>query len=116
MDKRHVAAFRNNFLPYSETFIHDELRHHVRYHPTVFARTWRNEDRFPGHEVVYLEKIPGETKFVEKFIYEKFRKSWTFDAAFKKNKKNVVMGTIIRIIFSVTFSQRSLSSSIFFSS
>jgi glycosyltransferase involved in cell wall biosynthesis len=49
-----VAVLRNQFLPYSETFIHDELRHHERYRPTVLARNALNEDRFSGHEVVAI--------------------------------------------------------------
>jgi glycosyltransferase involved in cell wall biosynthesis len=53
-----VALLRNNFLPYSETFIHDELRHHERYEAVVLARQWRNAERFPGHEVVAVERIP----------------------------------------------------------
>ena len=57
--RRRVALFRNNFLPYSETFIHDELRFHERYDSTVMARTLRNADRFPGHDVVAVDEIPG---------------------------------------------------------
>ena len=58
--RRHVGLFRNVFLNYSETFIHDELRNHRRYQTTVFTRQWRNHDRFPGHRVEYVEKAPGE--------------------------------------------------------
>ena len=76
--KRNVAVFRNNFLPHSETFIHDELHHHRRYEATVFARTWRNADRFPGHTVVFLEKIPGRKRPLKYFFYSRFRKSWTY--------------------------------------
>ena len=50
-----VALLRNNFLPYSETFIHDELRFHERYDVAVFARKVLNADRFPGHRVFALE-------------------------------------------------------------
>ncbi|MBX7150018.1 glycosyltransferase [bacterium] len=83
--KKYVAVFRNNFLPYSETFIHEELKHHERYEPTVFARTWRNTERFPGHRVIYLEKIPGQKKPLEKFIYNRFRKSWSFEKEFRQS-------------------------------
>ncbi len=51
-----VAVLRNNFLPYSETFIHDELRSHVRYKPFVLARACRNLDRFQGHDVTAIER------------------------------------------------------------
>jgi len=57
--KRRVALFRNNFLPYSETFIHDELRFHVRYEVTVMARTLRNEERFKGHKIVAVDHLAG---------------------------------------------------------
>jgi colanic acid/amylovoran biosynthesis glycosyltransferase len=57
--KRRVALFRNRFLPYSETFIHDQIRHHERYEVTVMARRRVNADRFPGHRVAAVEEIPG---------------------------------------------------------
>jgi len=50
-----VAVLRNQFLPYSETFIHDELRCHERYAPTVLARREIDPARFPGHRVVAIE-------------------------------------------------------------
>ena len=53
-----VAVVRNHFLPYSETFIHDELRHHRRYQATVFTRRWRNARRYPGHRVIAVERLP----------------------------------------------------------
>jgi colanic acid/amylovoran biosynthesis glycosyltransferase len=59
-EKRHVGLFRNVFLHYSETFIHDELRHHERYEATVFTRQWKNHAQFPGHQVEYVEKLPEE--------------------------------------------------------
>ena len=82
--KPNVAVFRSNFLPYSETFIHDELRNHIRYNVTVFARTWRNADRFPGHDVVFIEKEPGFRNRAEYIYYRNFRKSWTFDRVLSK--------------------------------
>ena len=57
--RRKVALIRTNFLPYSETFIHDELRHHQRYDATVMARQHRNADRFTGHRVVAVESVPA---------------------------------------------------------
>lgn len=45
------ALFRNNFLPLSETFIHDELRFHERYRGVVFSRRHINSHIFSGHEV-----------------------------------------------------------------
>ncbi len=53
--RRRVALVRNTFLPYSETFIHDEIRHHERYDVTVLARKHQNPGRFPGHDVAAVE-------------------------------------------------------------
>jgi glycosyltransferase involved in cell wall biosynthesis len=53
-----VAVWRNNFLPYSETFIHDQLRFHERYRAVVFCRTRRNAALFPHEPTVALEEIP----------------------------------------------------------
>lgn len=44
--KRRVAVFTERFLPYSQTFIHDELRAHQRYEAHVFCGRRLNEDRF----------------------------------------------------------------------
>jgi len=53
-----VALWRNNFLPYSETFIHDQLRFHERYRAVVFCRQRRNAGLFPHEPTVALEEIP----------------------------------------------------------
>ena len=50
--------WRNNFLPYSETFIHDQLRFHERYRAVVFCRQRRNAELFPHDPIVALEEIP----------------------------------------------------------
>jgi len=67
--KRRVALVRNIFLPYSETFIHDELRHHERYEATVFARQWCNAERFPGHRVIAIERIPDRRHPLASLLY-----------------------------------------------
>lgn len=41
------ALFSTSFLPYSQTFVHDELRAHVRYAADVFCKDRLNADRFP---------------------------------------------------------------------
>lgn len=46
-DGRRAAIFCRTYLPYSETFIHDQLRHHVRWEAEVFCRETANLDRFP---------------------------------------------------------------------
>lgn len=44
---RRVAVFTRTFLPYSQTFIYDEVRAHERYEVETFAAARENEDRFP---------------------------------------------------------------------
>jgi len=46
-----VAVFTERYLPYSQTFIHDELRAHTRYEAHVFCGRRLNEDRFPYQPV-----------------------------------------------------------------
>ncbi len=89
-EKRRVALFRNNFLPYSETFIHDELRHHVRYAATVMARRQRNTDRFPGHDVVAVESIPDRRRHLASALYGIFGISPFIDRAMSRGNFNIV--------------------------
>ena len=42
-----VAVFTQRYLPYSQTFIYDEIRHHRRYAVEVFTGETMNLDRFP---------------------------------------------------------------------
>ena len=60
--------WRDSFAPYSETFIYDELRHHVRWDATVFATERLNADRFPWDDVVTLDG-PPVVGAVEKLAY-----------------------------------------------
>ncbi len=78
---KRVALFRNNFLPYSETFIHDELRHHMRYEATVIARQHRNADHFPGHNVVAVEQIPERRRHLTSLWYSATARSSLIDKA-----------------------------------
>ncbi len=41
------ALFSTSFLPYSQTFVHDELRAHTRYTADVFCKDRLHADRFP---------------------------------------------------------------------
>jgi glycosyltransferase involved in cell wall biosynthesis len=51
-----VALFRGNFLPYSETFIFDQIRHHERYRVLVLARRHFNARRFPVEDIATIER------------------------------------------------------------
>jgi colanic acid/amylovoran biosynthesis glycosyltransferase len=42
-----VALFNTNFLPYSQTFVYEEIRHHTRYAVEVFCRRRLLAERFP---------------------------------------------------------------------
>jgi glycosyltransferase involved in cell wall biosynthesis len=46
-----VALFNTVFLPYSQTFVYEELRRHERYEVEVFCRSRRLPDRFPFEPV-----------------------------------------------------------------
>lgn len=48
-----VALFADRFLPYSQTFIYEEIRAHERYAVDVFCKERRNADRFPHDRVVH---------------------------------------------------------------
>lgn len=48
-----MALFTSSFLPYSQTFIHDEIRFHRRYRVEVFTTRRQNAERFP-HAPVHL--------------------------------------------------------------
>lgn len=79
-DELRVAVLRNQFLRYSETFIHDELRHHERYRPTVLARQVLNEERFQGHEVVAITSKSRPAPWASLW-YGVAARSQAFDAA-----------------------------------
>ena len=49
--KPRVALFNTNFLPYSQTFVYEEIRRHERYAVEVFCRTRLLADRFPYEPV-----------------------------------------------------------------
>lgn len=46
-----IALFNTNFLPYSQTFVYEEIRQHVRYDVEVFCRTRLLAERFPFEPV-----------------------------------------------------------------
>jgi glycosyltransferase involved in cell wall biosynthesis len=54
---RRVAMFREDFLPYSQTFVFEELRLLERYAVDVFAWRRLNETLFP-HEPVHVGGVP----------------------------------------------------------
>src|SRR5262245_40311090 len=57
MSLRRVAMFREDFLPFSQTFVFEELRLLQRHRVDVFAWRRLNEALFP-HEPVYVGGLP----------------------------------------------------------
>ncbi|MBX7151661.1 glycosyltransferase [bacterium] len=87
--KKRVAVFRTNFLPPSETFIHNELIYHERYEVTVFARRWMNAELFPGHDVIALTSHLKKRR-LESMVFDLSMQSWTFDRVFRQRRFNIV--------------------------
>lgn len=58
MTPRRFVLWRNVFLAYSETFVHDELRAHERWHGTVLCRQRRAAALFPWPDLIALEHEP----------------------------------------------------------
>lgn len=69
-----VALFSTNFLQWSQTFVHEELRHHVRYTAEVFA--WRRHliKQFPFEPVHVANLAYGATTYSPGFI-RRFREA-----------------------------------------
>jgi colanic acid/amylovoran biosynthesis glycosyltransferase len=55
-----VALFVDRFLPYSQTFIYDEIQAHTRYDVEVFCNERINEERFPYERYVKPNSTLGE--------------------------------------------------------
>lgn len=67
-----VALFNTRFLPYSQTFVYEELRHHQRYQAEVFCGVRLLPERFPWPRV----NVGGP-------VYRVTRSSAKFDARFR---------------------------------
>lgn len=87
---RRVALLRTNFLPYSETFIHDQLRLHQRYEAEVFCRQHRNADRFTGHTVHAVEAVPQGRKAVRSALFGATSLSRRLDRAFDQGRFDII--------------------------
>jgi glycosyltransferase involved in cell wall biosynthesis len=65
--KRRVAVFSTRFLPYSQTFVHDELRAHERYEADVFCARRLYPERFPHPTVFEGGRLYEYTRFAPAF-------------------------------------------------
>jgi len=80
-----VALFSFNFLPYSETFVYDEIRHHERYQVEVFTQRRLNADRFPVENPVHaLSPARGFWGGAERVMFNTTTYSPTFRRLFRQ--------------------------------
>jgi colanic acid/amylovoran biosynthesis glycosyltransferase len=89
-DKPAVALWRNNFLPYSETFIHEQIRSHERYRIVVFCRQRRNAALFPHAPTIALEEIPHGGSRLASLWYGAVGASPRFDREIVRNDVRIV--------------------------
>ncbi len=87
--KPSAALWRNNFLPYSETFIHDQLRFHERYRAVVFCRLRLNAELFPHEPTVALEEIPRGGSKLAALGYGLFGVSPRFDRELERYRVKI---------------------------
>ncbi len=66
-----VALFSTRFLPYSQTFVFDELRHHDRYEAEVFCLERQNTDTFPHPRVHSLRPASSLGERLEAAVYQR---------------------------------------------
>ncbi len=84
-----VAVLRHSFLPYSETFIHDQLRSHRRYRPVVLARRILHPDRFGGHTVTAIENTRAAGQLAS-LVYGLTGRSRAFDSALRHHHARLI--------------------------
>ena len=78
--RRRVALFSTRFLPYSQTFVFDELRHHDRYEAEVFCLEQQNSDTFPYPQVHALRPASTPAGRLEAAVYQRCLYSSRFAA------------------------------------
>jgi glycosyltransferase involved in cell wall biosynthesis len=91
-----VALFNTNFLPYSQTFVYEELRHLRRYSAEVFCRARLLPDRFPFEPV----HVGGP-------LYSLTRRSPAFDARFRERRFDLVHAHFgLGAVYALPFARR----------
>jgi len=70
MPKPVIALFRNNFLPYSETFIFDSLKFYKSFKPIVIAKKRINQDLF-AFDPVYLAPVLTQTNRLKRYLFSR---------------------------------------------
>lgn len=79
-----VALFTRYFLPYSQTFIHDEIRTHDRYQIDVFCQKRANAERFPYDRYV----TPGS--WIARTLYKNTGYAPRFDRILGEGRHDLV--------------------------
>jgi colanic acid/amylovoran biosynthesis glycosyltransferase len=98
---KHAALFTTNFVPYSQTFIYDEVRSHRDYKVTVLAQNRMNEDQFPYEPVIY------PTSSLETFIYKNTTYSPTIHRAFREHSFDLIHSHFgFGSVYSVGYAQK----------
>lgn len=83
--RRKIALFSTSFLPYSQTFIYDEIRAHSdEYHVEVFCKERLNEEHFP---YPHFHKPPNQ--FTE-VLYENMAYWPSFNKIIKQKNFDIV--------------------------
>lgn len=62
-----VALFCSKFLPYSQTFVYEEIRAHTRYRVEVFTHGRENAERFPYEPVHVAGALYRRTAYSARF-------------------------------------------------
>ena len=70
--RRQTAVFNTNFLPYSQTFVYEQLVNHDRYEAEVFCWRTMNLDWFPYPKVHRANAAYGATRISPAF-FKRFR-------------------------------------------
>jgi len=84
MSIKKVALFSTSFVPYSQTFIYDEITNHKRYEVDVFTKQYTNKELFPFPRVF-------ETGNAFNQLFYLNRAFWPgFDRQFKKQPYDII--------------------------
>jgi colanic acid/amylovoran biosynthesis glycosyltransferase len=84
MSLKKVALFSTSFVPYSQTFIYDEITNHKRYEVDVFTKEYTNRELFPFPRVFSTGNSLNQLFYLN-------RAYWPgFDRQFKKQTYDII--------------------------
>ncbi|TNE72774.1 hypothetical protein EP331_06385, partial [bacterium] len=79
-----VAVFSTSFVPYSQTFIYDEVTNHSKYEVDVFTKSYTNQSLFPFSRVIYPKSRFGQFFYLNRTYWPGFNKH------FKQNDYSLI--------------------------